>query len=417
MKKTTLFLIITALCGCASNGEPQGTAMGDVSVNKKAIANDLHAINSNKKIAAYFEKKEIKINKKDNLEQVFFDNGIPPSSLFKLKDSELSTIKMIEDGDTFIITQSAKYKLFKIEKIRGDKLIFAKTMIGEFNNKTRIAAIKNKKVNIDSDSGDSLYGFVSSGDLINDCSRNKCESKTAALLDLLDGHSEFGGFRRGDKLRFVVKKNKIEAIDFISKNNRIIAFWENGDGDYVYFSDAINKKTTRRVIDSDAAISPVYYTRISSRFNPSRFHPVLKKTRAHNGVDLAAKHGSPIMTVYQGRVSFIGERGGYGKMMLIDHGKGLETAYGHMSRYNSRLKVGDYVGQGDLIGYVGSTGLATGPHLHYEVRVNHVPVDPTKVSLSAFFKMKGFYQERSNVVITQNIKNLMTELNSIRITN
>lgn len=415
MKKTTIFLMISALYGCVSNGDGNQAGYDGVRVSRAAIEKDLRVINDNKGLASFFEKKMFTLNKRDDFEKTFMENGIPPSTLYKMRDSELTTLKNVSDGDTFIVTTSVKYNLFKIEKMRGDKIVFSKTMMGEFAKRTTERNIKKSPgANTVSES---LYGFVSSGDIVNDCSAYNCSSKANDLVELLDGHSEFDGFRRGDKLRFVIKKGKIEAMDFISKNNRIVVFWEDGGGEYVYFSDAVNKKRSRRVMESDDPISPIYYSRISSRFNPSRYHPVLKKTRAHNGVDLAAKEGSPIMTVYQGRVSFIGVQGGYGKLMVIDHGKGLETAYGHMSRFNSRLRVGDFVKQGALIGYVGSTGLATGPHLHYEVRVNKVPVDPTKVSLSSYFKMRGYYQERENVVITQNIKNLMTELNSIRIQN
>ncbi|EKP0310224.1 M23 family metallopeptidase [Aeromonas veronii] len=415
MKKTTIFLMISTLYGCASSDGGNQAGYSSIRMSRSTIEKDLRVINDNKGLSAFFEKKMFTLNKRDNFEKIFMDNGIPPSTLYKMKDSELAVLKNVSDGDAFIVTTSAKYNLFKIEKLRGDKIIFAKTMMGKFETRAEKKDIKipgEQRV-----ASESLYGFISSGDIVSDCSAYNCSSKANDLLELLDGHSEFDGFRRGDKLRFVVKKGKIEAMDFISKSNRIVVFWEGGDGEYVYFSDAVNKKRSRRVMDSDDPISPIYYSRISSRFNPSRYHPVLKKTRAHNGVDLAAKEGSPIMTVYQGRVSFIGVKGGYGKLMIIDHGKGLETAYGHMSRFNTKLKVGDYVNQGALIGYVGSTGLATGPHLHYEVRINKAPVDPTKVSLSSYFKMRGYYQERENVVITQNIKKLMTELNSIRIHN
>ena len=126
---------------------------------------------------------------------------------------------------------------------------------------------------------------------------------------------------------------------------------------------------------------PVDFTRISSRFRKNRFHPVLGKRRPHRGVDYAARTGTPIKASGDGRVSFIGRKGGYGKTVMLNHGNGYETLYAHLSRYRKGLKSGSRVAQGDVIGYVGQTGLATGPHLHYEFRINGVHKDPMKVKL------------------------------------
>lgn len=409
-------LLVTALMfGCATNGG--GELVNGEPVSKLMINNDISSISENKRISSFFEKIQFTVNSGDNFEKILFEKGIPPSTLFSMKNSDIATIKDIKNGDKFIISKSTKHNFFKIEKVRADKIIFSKTMIGSYDENLRGGKYnksvnqKNKKVVFDG-----KYGFVSSGDIRVDCRKNGCSDRVFDIRDILDGHSEFSGFGRGDKLRFIDNGKRVVAADYISKNNRIIVFWDGGE--YIYFSDTENRneRKERKVIDSGDPISPVYYTRISSRFDPSRFHPVLKRKRPHNGVDLAAKQGSPIVNVQEGRVSFVGNRGDYGKMILISHGRGLETVYGHMSGYKSGIKVGDFVDKGTVIGYVGSTGLATGPHLHYEVRVNKVPVDPTKISLSSFFRLKGYYQERKSVEITANIKVLVSELNKIKLT-
>jgi murein DD-endopeptidase MepM/ murein hydrolase activator NlpD len=125
--------------------------------------------------------------------------------------------------------------------------------------------------------------------------------------------------------------------------------------------------------------TPVNFSRISSTFSLSRKHPVLNRIRAHKGVDYAAPTGTPIKSTGDGSVSFIGTNGGYGRMITIRHGGIYTTAYAHMSRYVSGLKKGKKVKQGDTIGYVGSSGLATGPHLHYEFRVNGSHRNPLTV--------------------------------------
>jgi murein DD-endopeptidase MepM/ murein hydrolase activator NlpD len=126
--------------------------------------------------------------------------------------------------------------------------------------------------------------------------------------------------------------------------------------------------------------APLNFTRISSNFNPSRRHPVLNTIRAHRGVDYAAPTGTPIRAAGDGKVLFRGSQGGYGNTIILQHGGNITTLYGHLSRFGS-ARAGARVNQGDVIGYVGSSGLATGPHLHYEYRVNGVHRNPRTVTL------------------------------------
>jgi murein DD-endopeptidase MepM/ murein hydrolase activator NlpD len=126
--------------------------------------------------------------------------------------------------------------------------------------------------------------------------------------------------------------------------------------------------------------APLNFTRISSNFNPSRRHPVLNTIRAHRGVDYAAPTGTPIRAAGDGKVLFRGVQGGYGNTIVLQHGSNITTLYGHLSRFGN-ARAGARVNQGDVIGYVGSSGLATGPHLHYEYRVNGAHRNPRTVSL------------------------------------
>ncbi|MDQ6988954.1 MAG: peptidoglycan DD-metalloendopeptidase family protein [Mariprofundaceae bacterium] len=126
--------------------------------------------------------------------------------------------------------------------------------------------------------------------------------------------------------------------------------------------------------------SPVKYSRISSRFSNARKHPVLGYTRAHRGVDYAAKSGTPIRAIGDGKIAFKGWKGGYGRFIEIRHNNGIHsTAYAHMRRYASGMRKGRFVRQGQVIGYVGMSGLATGPHLHFEFRSRGRAVNPLKV--------------------------------------
>jgi murein DD-endopeptidase MepM/ murein hydrolase activator NlpD len=127
--------------------------------------------------------------------------------------------------------------------------------------------------------------------------------------------------------------------------------------------------------------APVEFTRVSSVFNPHRLHPILNLIRGHMGTDYAAPIGTPVHAAGEGRVSFAGTRGGYGNAVVLAHTDGISTLYGHMSRFARNLRVGSHVQQGEVIGYVGMTGLATGPHLHYEYLLNGVHKDPQTVKL------------------------------------
>jgi murein DD-endopeptidase MepM/ murein hydrolase activator NlpD len=127
--------------------------------------------------------------------------------------------------------------------------------------------------------------------------------------------------------------------------------------------------------------APVQFSRISSRFNSARKHPILNRIRAHKGVDYAAPVGTPVRAAGEGRVRFAGHQGGYGNVLELEHGSGVVTVYGHLSRFAKNLKRGQRVELGQIIAYVGQTGLATGPHLHYEYRVRGAHKNPQTVPL------------------------------------
>jgi murein DD-endopeptidase MepM/ murein hydrolase activator NlpD len=129
--------------------------------------------------------------------------------------------------------------------------------------------------------------------------------------------------------------------------------------------------------------SPIKFGRITSRFSRRRFHPIHRRYKAHNGVDYGAPRGTPIRAVGDGRIVKIGRYGGSGKMIVLDHVAGYQTKYLHMSRFKRGLRRGSKVLQGDIIGYVGATGYATGPHLHFEMSKHRRLMDPLKVNLPA----------------------------------
>jgi murein DD-endopeptidase MepM/ murein hydrolase activator NlpD len=135
--------------------------------------------------------------------------------------------------------------------------------------------------------------------------------------------------------------------------------------------------------------APLEFTRVSSPFSLHRLHPILNTMRAHKGVDYAAPIGTPVRAAGDGRVLFAGRRGGYGNLVELDHSRGITTVYGHLSRFASGLRPGQHVTQGQVIAFVGMTGLATGPHLHYEYRVDGVFKNPQTIKFPEALPIDG----------------------------
>jgi len=194
--------------------------------------------------------------------------------------------------------------------------------------------------------------------------------------------------RRGDRFAVVyeelykdnvkIKNGRILAAEFVNNGKLYRAVYyidPQGKGDY--FSE--DGKSMRKAF----LRSPVKFARISSRFSNKRWHPVLSKWRSHKGVDYAAARGTPIRAAGDGKVSFVGNKGGFGRAIFIRHGGRYTTVYGHLKGYARGIRSGKQIKQGQIIGYVGSSGLATGPHLHYEFRVNGVHRNPLTIKLPA----------------------------------
>jgi murein DD-endopeptidase MepM/ murein hydrolase activator NlpD len=179
-------------------------------------------------------------------------------------------------------------------------------------------------------------------------------------------------FQDGTRLR----TGKILAAKFVNEGREYRAVrYVDDPGHGEYFSP--DGKSLRKAFIR----APVQFSRISSRFNPSRRHPVLNTIRAHRGVDYAAPVGTPVRAAGEGRIRFAGRQGGYGNVIELEHGSGVVTVYGHLSRFAPQMRRGQRVELGKVIGFVGKTGLATGPHLHYEYRIRGVHKNPQTVAL------------------------------------
>ncbi|MVW73684.1 peptidoglycan DD-metalloendopeptidase family protein [Pseudomonas xionganensis] len=192
--------------------------------------------------------------------------------------------------------------------------------------------------------------------------------------------------REGDEFELIYEKKVVEgkqvgtgdilSARFTNRGKTYTAVrYTNKQGSTSYYN--ANGESMRKAFIR----TPVDFARISSRFSTGRKHPILNKIRAHKGVDYAAPRGTPIKAAGDGRISLAGRHGGYGNTVIIQHGQRYRTLYAHMQGFAKGIRNGANVKQGQIIGYIGTTGLSTGPHLHYEFQVNGVHVDPLSQKL------------------------------------
>jgi len=248
-----------------------------------------------------------------------------------------------------------------------------------FNTRILSAQIEKRVFMRTSDINSTLFGATDAAGLT--------DAVANQLADIFSGDIDFHrDLRKGDRFSVIYEMNysngepvssgNILAAEFTNQGRQYRAlYYELNKNKGSYFSP--DGKNMRKAF----LRSPLEFSRVSSGFTPSRFHPVLNKWRAHNGVDYAAASGTKVMVTADGIVSFVGQQGGYGNVVIVNHQGRYTTLYGHLSRFANGLRQGQRVTQGALIAYVGSTGLATGPHLHYEFKIDGQHRDPLRVAL------------------------------------
>ena len=227
------------------------------------------------------------------------------------------------------------------------------------------------------------------------------------IFDIREGDSFYviyeTPYSEGEK----VKNGDIILAKFVNRGETYSAnrFFLN-ENDKEFFDDNGNN------LQKAFLRAPLDFAYISSHFNPNRMHPVLHTIRAHNGVDYAAKTGSPVRTTGNGTVHYAGRRNGCGNEIVIKHSNDYSTRYCHLNKFKSGIKKGTKVIQGETIGFVGSTGLATGPHLHYEFKIGNKHVDPVKLQLPSAEPISQNLRPDFNKILKDN-KLLLSKLESL----
>ena len=349
------------------------------------------------------------VKKGDSLSVIFEEKNVPLNTAYKIFNFDKNNLlSSIIPGDVMEFNYVGD-DLYSIEIIKDEvNSIFINT-----ENEIFIKKIKKKTQTITS------YGY---GTIVNSFYK---DAKEVGIPDsiIMDFAYIFGwdidfifDVRKGDSFFVIfetdysegerVSSGDIIFAEFTNKNERYRAqrFYDDIQGKQYFNENGDNvKKAFLR--------APLDFAYISSHFNPNRMHPILHRIKAHNGVDYAAKRNTPVKASGDGVISFLGRQSGYGRTIEIKHGGNIKTLYAHLERFNTKLKVGSKVKQGEIIAFVGDSGQATGPHLHFEFWQGQVRTDPVKVKLPSAKSVNKSQIEEFRNLLNSNLQKL-SEYNS-----
>ena len=319
------------------------------------------------------------VKKGDSLSVIFEDKQVPLNTAYKIFDFDKNNLlSSIIPGDIMEFNYMGN-DLLSIEIIKDD----VNSILIKTEDEISIVNIKKEAQTVTS------FGF---GEIRDSFYKS---AKDVGIPDsiIMDFAYIFGwdidfifDVRKGDKFS-VIYETEFSEGEKISSGDIVFAEFTNREKKYIaqrFFDDVQGKQyfnENGENVKKAFLRAPLDFAYISSHFNPNRMHPILHKIKAHNGVDYAAKRNTPVKASGDGVISFIGRQSGYGRTVEIKHGGNIKTLYAHLERFNTKLKVGSKVKQGEIIAFVGDSGQATGPHLHFEFWQGEIRSDPVKVKL------------------------------------
>ncbi|MBT8106996.1 MAG: peptidoglycan DD-metalloendopeptidase family protein [Gammaproteobacteria bacterium] len=341
-----------------------------------------------------FDKLRLTVSRGDTMEKLFRKNDLNIGELMAIAqlDEAKQRFRRIKPGDVFevehdngqVVSLYSRLDLTSALQIVKDESGFAAEIV------ERPVEIRKRFA----------YGVIESS-LFESAAQAGLSDKTIMnvagifawdvdfILDIREGDNYYVQYEEIWQEGKYVTDGEIIAAEFNNNGRQIQAIrFKDGNDNTDYYTpkgNSVRKAFIR---------APVDFTRISSNFNPKRRHPVLNSIRAHRGVDYAAPRGTPIKAAGDGKVIFRGTKSGYGKVVILQHGGNITTLYAHMSNFNAKARLGTRVRQGQIIGYVGMTGLATANHLHYEYRLNGVHRNPRTVALPDAEPIAAEYREQ-----------------------
>ena len=324
---------------------------------------------------------ELTIKSGDNLSSVFDRMGLNDRDIYELFDGSKSAkdLRSISPGQKMeFLVDKGKLQALKYYKNTLDSLTFTRTETGFTSQQISLKPEVKRSFR---------QGTISSSLFLAGKQAGLPTNLTMELADIFGYDVDFAqDIQKGDQFKVMFEEQYLDnkkigtgvilSAEFTNagKTYRAVRYTSKDGSTRYYAPDGkgLNKAFLRM---------PVDFARISSGFSLNRLHPVLNTIRAHKGTDYAAATGTPIHSTGDGKITFAGRQGGFGNCIVIQHGQGYETLYGHMSKFGKGIATGTRVSQGQVIGYVGMTGLASGPHVHYEFHVNGQVRNPVTVEL------------------------------------
>jgi murein DD-endopeptidase MepM/ murein hydrolase activator NlpD len=322
-----------------------------------------------------------RVLKGEDLFSIFLKHGLDIKDLYAMRDAaaKVYPLRNINVGQSYTAKVMAQNRIKSfVYQIDQNSLLKIRKTETCFEAEKQSIPYEKKLLSISGDIEDNLVSSIGP----------KQEHLLLALQlsDIFAWDIDFAvDLRKNDTYRIIVeglyfngkfkRYGDIIAAEFVNDGKLFKVYRFEHDGKVDYYDE--KGKSIKKIFLK----APLNFRRISSHFSRGRLHPVLKIRRPHNGIDYAAASGTPVSAVGDGRVLFAGWKGGYGQIVIIRHPNGWKTYYGHLSRISRQIKRGVRVRQGELIGNVGTTGLSTGPHLHYEIRINNKPVNPLRIKI------------------------------------
>jgi murein DD-endopeptidase MepM/ murein hydrolase activator NlpD len=376
-----LAVVVLTLCGVAAFAFAPGTTLPAPPSTTTIRALALPELSPLEVGAAPRFRREGRIQRGDTIGSVLarLDVDDPAALTFLTHDPTARPLYQLRPGRSLRVETDADGTLFELRFVTGNGDLLTIARAGDKLSATAVAAPVDVRWSMAAgEIRSSLFAAADAAGLP--------DAVTLQLADVFAADIDFfKDLQRGDRFAVVYETRYIDgevagagrivAAEFDNRGKTHQAFlFRDVDGSEGYYGadgTALRRAFLR---------SPMEFSRITSGFSSSRFHPILQTWRAHRGVDYAAPVGTPVRATGNGTVAFAGQQGGYGNVVILQHSGAFSTVYAHLSRFAPRLRTGARVTQGDVIAYVGQTGWATGPHLHYEFRVAGVQRDPLTIA-------------------------------------
>ncbi|MEO8738298.1 MAG: peptidoglycan DD-metalloendopeptidase family protein [Casimicrobiaceae bacterium] len=375
-------VLLMTLGGVAAFGLAPDTTLADIPAHfvKRDLALPEFAVAQTAAVAGYW--REERIQRGDTLGSVLARLSVTdaPALTFLHVDARARPLYQLKPGKSVRVQTDDEGRLLGLAYLTQSGEVLSVRRTGE--GFAAESTLPREAVRLEMRAGQIRSSLFAAADGV-----GLPDAITGQIADVFSGDIDFHhDLRHGDRFAVVYEMREVEgqpvgpgrvvAAEFVNKGTAYRAYlWRGAEGDEGFYAE--DGKSLRKAF----LRSPLAFTRVTSGFSLARFHPFMQTWRAHKGVDFAAPAGTPVRAAGDGKVGVAGAQNGYGNVVILQHNGAYSTVYAHLSRFAAGVKPGAHVAQGDVVGYVGQTGWATGPHLHYEFRVNNEQRDPMTIAL------------------------------------